>query len=80
VEVLVGEDRGDEESGFFDAEEVGGAGEHERFIRGSWGDGSRVATKGEADSSAALRNDKQKNCYGNGNCNGKSRFSACGEG
>ena len=42
VEVLVGEDRGDEESGFFDAEEVGGAGEHERFIRDSGGDRSRV--------------------------------------
>jgi hypothetical protein len=80
VEVLVGEDSGDEESGFFDAEELGGAGEHGWFIRDRGGDRSRVTAKGEADSFAALRNDKQKNCNGNGNGKSRSRSSAYGEG
>jgi hypothetical protein len=33
VEVLVGEEGEEEEDGFFGAEEEGGAGQHERFIR-----------------------------------------------
>jgi hypothetical protein len=60
VEVLVDEEGEEEEDGFFGAEEEGGAGQHERFIRDCGGDRSPITAKAEADSSAALRNDNQE--------------------
>jgi hypothetical protein len=51
VEVVVGEEGEEEESGFFDVEEGGGAGQHETFIRDWLGDGSlrSVASRGRVE-------------------------------
>ena len=49
MEVLVGEEGEDEEGGFFNAEEDGGAGEHERFIRDWLGDGSLCSGRSDGD-------------------------------
>ena len=62
VEMLVGEKSGEEEGGFFDAEEGGGAGEHRWFIRDFGGRWFGCSGKTTADSSAALRNNNKNRC------------------